>query len=124
MVESSGLLNRRRGINLYRGFESLSLRHFFLRKLLILQGAESTECAEYARCRDIPATQRNGRGAFAPVLACLSGALVPVEAGAVRQPEGPATQTRVPDVAPQGAEPSVAEVVLVKAKHDEAETGS
>ena len=31
MVESSGLLNRRRGNNLYRGFESLPLRHGTLR---------------------------------------------------------------------------------------------
>ena len=33
MVESSGLLNRRRGLNLYRGFESLPLRHVSLKEL-------------------------------------------------------------------------------------------
>jgi hypothetical protein len=33
VVESSGLLNRRRGLNLYRGFESLPLRHVSLKEL-------------------------------------------------------------------------------------------
>ena len=32
MAESNGLLNRRTGNNRYRGFESLSLRHFFMRR--------------------------------------------------------------------------------------------
>ena len=33
MAESNGLLNRRTGNNRYRGFESLSLRHFFAPRL-------------------------------------------------------------------------------------------
>jgi hypothetical protein len=35
VVESSGLLNRRRALKLYRGFESLPLRHKILKDLVV-----------------------------------------------------------------------------------------
>jgi hypothetical protein len=53
VVESSGLLNRRRGLNLYRGFESLPLRQINnLRSvgklrfgLVVLAGERSLTCS-------------------------------------------------------------------------------
>jgi hypothetical protein len=51
VVESSGLLNRRRGLNLYRGFESPPLRHIFLFKINNLQLDAVTVADLYATMR-------------------------------------------------------------------------
>ena len=45
MVESSGLLNRRRGLNLYRGFESPPLRQ----RIFITYNVQITHSAGHPR---------------------------------------------------------------------------
>ena len=57
MVESSGLLNRRTGLNLYRGFESPSLRQI---PIILVDGL-------YANNGGEPESRKNGAMLTKPV---------------------------------------------------------
>jgi hypothetical protein len=57
VVESSGLLNRRRGLNLYRGFESLPLRH--LTHQLLMAGCRWQLFSGSSVVAPLPEAQRN-----------------------------------------------------------------
>ena len=55
MVESSGLLNRRRALKLYRGFESLPLRQFRISGIYsrIAADRKMTTCNRLPTCHSV-----------------------------------------------------------------------
>ena len=57
MVESSGLLNRRRGLNLYRGFESPPLRHLQIPQIVT---RDSSDAPRLGSCNGIAASRPIG----------------------------------------------------------------